>query len=311
MGRYWAHDVPAWLTEVGVRWRGWPGHETRSRSSGGFEGDAPRGLVWHHTAGSGSWSTDYVARYCAERATVDGRRVTPVGNAVGGRDGEIVIIAAGAANTQGKGGPVTTSAGLVPLDDGNRRLYAVEFHNNGIGQEWPQEQIEAGVRAFAVMARKWRMDPMTDVLLHHTWCLPSCPGRKIDAAGPTPSHPQLGGLAGARTWNVVELRKVVAAEIARQEAPVTPVARTLSLGMSGPDVYALIDLLMRSRAYPAQWAGDRNDGVFGPHTYAGVANVQTFLRLPVTGVWGEPEATSWLAWLQLVEALGAPQPEAA
>jgi LysM repeat protein len=40
----------------------------------------------------------------------------------------------------------------------------------------------------------------TDVFGHAGYCEPSCKGRKIDPAGPTPGYPNLGGTSGAKTW---------------------------------------------------------------------------------------------------------------
>jgi hypothetical protein len=47
------------------------------------------------------------------------------------RDGAVWLIAAGAANTAGKGGPLTLSRGTVPLDSGNSTTWAWEVANGG------------------------------------------------------------------------------------------------------------------------------------------------------------------------------------
>ena len=67
----------------------------------------------------------------------------PIANMLLDRTGMVWPIAAGAANTQGKGGPTTFSRGTCPLDQGNTYLWAIEAQNNGVGQEWPVAQIDA------------------------------------------------------------------------------------------------------------------------------------------------------------------------
>ena len=61
----------------------------------------------------------------------------PIGNIYLGIDGTAYMLAAGAANTAGKGGPVTMSRGTVGIDHGNTTTWAIEAANNGTGQPWP------------------------------------------------------------------------------------------------------------------------------------------------------------------------------
>jgi hypothetical protein len=57
------------------------------------------------------------------------------------------------------------------------------------------------------------------VFSHAGYCQPSCPGRKIDPAGPTPSHPDLGGTSGCRTWQDSAFRSYLDALVAPTPPP--------------------------------------------------------------------------------------------
>lgn len=202
MGRYWLHDAPQMLRDAGLDVDLYPGWELRSRSTGGL--DDILGIVAHHTASGGSEAA-------GERYSYQNAADRPIGNMHLRRDGTIVFGAAGAANTQGKGGPVTGSRGTVPLNQGNRYMVAIEAHNNGVGEVWPKAQVDAYLVAIAALCKGYGLDPARDVWTHAGYCAPSCPGRKIDAAGPTPSHPELGGIVGRATWSQDELRRLAAA----------------------------------------------------------------------------------------------------
>ena len=209
IGAYWLLDLPDVLSGAGCKVTLYSGWQTRSRSTGGL--DAILGIVAHHTGGGGSEAN-------AEDYGFVNADDKPIGNMYLRRDGTYVIGAAGAANTQGKGGPVTCSKGTVPLDQGNKYMIAVEAHNNGAGEVWPKTQMDAYFRGVAAMCRAYGLDPARDVFTHNGYCAPSCPGRKVDPAGPTPDYPTLGGTSGARTWPQNELRRLVIA----QSSPTPP-----------------------------------------------------------------------------------------
>jgi hypothetical protein len=179
------------------------------------------GVVVHHTA-SPARSTpgqqfQNDASYCAV-----GHQDAPVGNMVLGPDGELSVHAAGAANTQGKGGPWTTSRGTVPLDGGNSRLVAIEACNDGQGQVWNPAQCEAYAAlvgelaaAYGFRTDRWGAHA-SDVLSHEEWTRPSCPGRKCDPAGPSPWSPQqAGGCSAGNVWTMDLFR----AEVGTLPAP--------------------------------------------------------------------------------------------
>jgi hypothetical protein len=176
MGGIWLLDLPDVVRDAGLSVRTWPGWDTRGRSSGGY--DAVLAVFAHHTASSTSPDGD--CRYMWE-----GSPDRPIGAMLLDRGGRVTVGAAGATNTQGKGGPVTTSVGTIPLDKGNVYGLAVEAANNGVGEPWPTAQQEAYVVLVAALCDAYGLDVARDCISHREWCEPSCPGRKVDPAGPS------------------------------------------------------------------------------------------------------------------------------
>jgi hypothetical protein len=167
------------------------GWENRARSSGGFP-SPPLGVIWHHTASQTSPQNDlnYMIHNCPDE---------PVGNMLLDRDGVVWPIAAGAANTAGKGGPYSFSRGTVPLDSGNTRTWNIEAANNGVGGPWPQAQIDAYFIASNALNAHFGNLP-SDLATHQAWA----PDRKIDPA--TASAVQgpwvPGSINSSGTWNL-------------------------------------------------------------------------------------------------------------
>lgn len=177
------------------------GWRDRSRSSGGFEDPGPLGVVCHHTASVASVASDI--NFCIN--TSDD---APVGNGLFDRNGIFNFHTAGAANTQGRGGPVLMSSGFVPLDSGNSRLIAIEGANSGIGEEWNAIQADLYPQLVACMGdmikREWGLDFSPNCCIsHQEWA----PTRKNDAAGPTAGQPW--GRPGATTWAMDDFRGVL------------------------------------------------------------------------------------------------------
>lgn len=196
MGSIWLYDLPDVVDAAGLEVRVWHGWETRARSSGGLDG------LWavfcHHTASTTDPDSD-----CAwEWDYADDR---PIGNMHLDRDGRVTIGAAGAANTQGKGGPWQTSSGTIPLDKGNCYGIAIEAANAGTGEPWPAAQTSAYVELVAALADWYGLDVTRDCFSHALWCEPSCAGRKIDPAGPSP------WAQGSATWDWDAFRASAAA----------------------------------------------------------------------------------------------------
>ena len=193
MGNVWLTDLPTWLSSAGLRvdvyddkWT------TRSRSSGGYE--QVLGIGIHHDAGSVNGSEKGAADYGWKNA--DDR---PIGAIRLWRDGHILVGAAGATNTMGKGGPLKVSKGTIPQDQGNLYMLAIEAANNGVGEPWATQMIDAYLQMVWTLCQKLGLKH-SDVYSHAGYCQPTCPGRKIDPAGPTPGYPNLGGTSGAKTW---------------------------------------------------------------------------------------------------------------
>ena len=216
MGDLWARALPHYLEAWGVPVRDlYDGWETRSRSTGGFDG------VWgvgvHHTASRASVDNDcaYMWRNAADR---------PIGNVLLDRDGLVTVGCAGASNTQGKGGPVHTARGAIPQDSGNRYLFSIEAANDGAGEVWPDAQQSTYV-ALVCAVMDWATHetpgpPLAcgDVLSHYEW---AC-GRqsKVDPAGPSQwSKPSGGG--EANMWRMDDFRGSVFAH-ANAVVPVPP-----------------------------------------------------------------------------------------
>jgi hypothetical protein len=187
------------------------GWERRSRSSGGFDAP-PLGIVWHHTASSASVNSDL-------NYMINGSPDEPVGNLLLDRAGIVWPIAAGAANTQGKGGPESFSRGTVPVDQGNTRLWAMEVANNGVGEPWPQQQIDAYFTASNAINAMFGNQP-TDIVSHHEWA----PSRKIDPAVAAsvqgPWQPRSINSSG--TWNFDDVRNEAMRRAAATPEPPTP-----------------------------------------------------------------------------------------
>lgn len=227
MGNLWLPDVDDWI-RAGPDVPGvevWPGWLTRSRSSGGFAD--LYAITLHHDASSPSSDWRAVCRDLWET-----NAVRPVGNAYLRRDGVWVVGAAGASNTNGKGGPLRCSRGTIPLDQGNQYAFAVEADNSGVGEVWPDVQLRsyvggiagviAGLRdvgaydAALGVARRLVLNPVgMDVHAHFEWT-----DRKIDPAGPPLSPAGYGNPADSiHRWKMGELRSDVAAALDSPEPP--------------------------------------------------------------------------------------------
>lgn len=192
MSRIWLHETPKYFDKFKINYKLYPGWELRSRKSGGYEKIMAIGL--HHTASSASGTNQMAWMW-------KNSPVNPIGNIFIDTDGTVWLGAAGASNTQGSGGPVTTTKGVVPKSSGNLYFIAIEGSNDGIGQVWTEKQMDSYVKTCAALCDQFNLDPMKDIFSHWEWVFPDKPGRKIDPAGPTPSMPEIGGASGRNRWN--------------------------------------------------------------------------------------------------------------
>jgi hypothetical protein len=185
------------------------GWQKRARSSGGFP-STPLGIQWHHTASSTSPANDL-------SYMINGSSDAPIGNLLLDRTGTFWPIAAGAANTAGKGGPLAMSRGTIPQDSANTRTFAIEAANNGVGEQWPQAQIDAYFLGSNALNAFFGNQP-TDVFNHNTWA----PTRKIDPA--TASAVQGPWKPGSSTSSGTWRQSDVTSECQRRAstAPPTP-----------------------------------------------------------------------------------------
>lgn len=132
----------------------------------------PRAIMAHHTA-SGSQSGNFASESVVTfgRSDLSG----PLCQFLLGRDGTVKVIAAGYANHAGYGGP---KAG-IPENMGNTYTYGIEAENNGIGENWTLEQLNAYYRLCAALLVWMGTKDVSKVFGHKEWA----PGRKIDPAG--------------------------------------------------------------------------------------------------------------------------------
>jgi hypothetical protein len=176
------------------------GWESRARGSGGFA-SPPLAVVWHHTASDTAPANDL-------SWMIDGSDDAPIGNMLIDRDGVCWPIAAGAANTQGKGGPCSFSRGTAPLDSGNSTLWAVECANAGTGAEpWPVAQVDAFFRASNALNARFGNQP-TDIITHALGDGTGWTDRKVDpaTAGAVEGPWQPRSVTSSGTWSADDIR---------------------------------------------------------------------------------------------------------
>lgn len=200
MGSVWLGSLPAVLRNAGLEVDVFPGWETRSRVTGGY--DEVRAIQAHHTASNTTPVNDmaYMWRNAPDR---------PIGACYLSRDGRWTVGAAGATNTSGRGGPLTTSRGTIPADSANRFVLSIEAANRGDGEVWSDVQLAsyvAGVSALALAYLGQGLGEPGDVHGHHEWT-----ARKIDPAG------QSWYASGRNKWDMRRFRDDVA--IAGQPLP--------------------------------------------------------------------------------------------
>lgn len=190
-------DLANWLRAGGLSVKEYQGWQNRSRSSGGYASN-PLCVMWHHTASSSSWNGQRDADYIAT-----GDSDAPLANLYIDRSGLVWVIAAGATNTNGKGGPQSFSRGTVPVDSMNTRAVGVEMGNNGVGEPWPQCQIDSMFTVSNIVNAKLGNRP-SDCCTHNVWA----PTRKIDpATAPAVQGPwKPRGTNSSGTWNLDDIR---------------------------------------------------------------------------------------------------------
>jgi len=278
VGSIWLRDLDAVLGRV-PNLSTFPGWQNRSRSSGGYDGLF--GIVIHHTASNTSPERDMNYMW---KTAPDG----PIGAIYLGRDGRIVIGAAGATNCVGKGGPLTTSKGTVPKDRGNQNTLSIEAANAGTGEAWPQVQTDAYVTLVRALCDGYGFDPNRDVYGHFDYCAPSCPGRKIDPAGPSP----FGSVNASGTWNINLFRSAVTGSTPpKPPDPTPPTSGVFTVNGYRKDVRqgseGKMAKMCQQQINLIAGQGIVEDGKFGNQSVAALKNVQAVLGVPVDGWCGQ------------------------
>lgn len=188
------------------------GWQTRARSSGGYADGRPWCVLWHHTASQTSPANDvsYI---------VSGSPDAPLSNLYLARDGSVWICAAGATNTNGKGGPLAVGRGTVPLDSMNTYAIGVEAANSGNGEQWPGVQIDAYFALSLALTDAYGL-AADDVATHAEWA----PTRKIDpaTAAAVKGIWQPRSINSSGTWNLDDLRAECRARSSSSPTPTPP-----------------------------------------------------------------------------------------
>lgn len=141
--------------------------------------DTIQGIVCHHTA---SPSTSTLATNLAVVKNGNTVGPGPIAQLLLWRDGTFYTIAAGKANHAGAGGPVSfipeSPTGTLSL--ANDRTLGIEAVNNGTGELWAPEMLDAYEAGVAAILTYLGLDE-SRAITHNEWA----PTRKIDPAGPT------------------------------------------------------------------------------------------------------------------------------
>ena len=260
MGDLWLPLLPTWLeravgADMVLRADGW---ESASRSTGGY--DDVFAIQWHHDAiDQPTWTLEQSIPLHAER-----HRYAPVGALVLERvTGRWGVIAAGATNTSGKGGPLPCSRGVIPVDSGNRFIISIEAQNNGRGEPWSDDMLDSYALGTAAIIKGLRDDGAYDARRDEFVPIvldPEHPGdvhahyrldgrgyttRKIDPADGEGDQPvsRYGRSDDPRygRWDMAAAQSDVAAALARLDNPAPPP------GFGGPPVTSPVNPTTVSR----------------------------------------------------------------
>lgn len=164
-------SMAQWLRNAGLNVIEQAGWQSRARGSGGYTNGRPWCIMWHHTASNPSSDGQGDVNFIITAQDA------PLSNLYINRAGTVWVIAAGATNTNGKGGPYTVSKGTIAADSMNTAAIGIEVANNGVGEPWPQAQIDAFFATSIALTQALGLRP-DDICSHTVWA----PGRKIDPA---------------------------------------------------------------------------------------------------------------------------------
>jgi hypothetical protein len=196
MGSVYLTQLADWCRAEGLDVVEDSGWEHRARSSGGYESGRPWVIMWHHTASDTSPQND-VAYICHNSPDA------PISNILLDRHGTVWVCAGGATNTNGKGKATSVSKGTVPADSMNTYAVSIEIANNGVGEAYPQAQIDAAFVLSNMLARRLGLAP-DDCCTHQAYA----PDRKIDpaTAGAVQGSWQPDSVTSSGTWSLPDLQ---------------------------------------------------------------------------------------------------------
>jgi hypothetical protein len=184
-------DLADVLRRAGLRVHEVDGWEQRQRGGSGYGQADPIGVIVHHTASPPSWDGQPDTRFLTFDCDVK-----PMANLYLDRGGQWWVLAGGATNTNGAGGPW----GPIPRDSANSRVIGIEAGNNGVGEPWPDVMQDSYVAGVAALADAYGVEA-ANILSHQEWA----PTRKVDPAGPS----RFGSVNGSGSWDMDRFRAAV------------------------------------------------------------------------------------------------------
>jgi hypothetical protein len=249
------------------------GWQTRSRSSGDF--DQIQGIGVHHAADSIGTSVAGTIQW----ATVTSSS-RPIGNGTITRTRygpRIVLWSVRATNTQGKGGPVLTNRGVIPLDSGNRRMFSWEAMNNGSGEPWDDAMCDLYVRACCAVldcinstTPGAKLTP-GDIFAHFEWA----PTRKNDPAGPCRWNDQRNARWDMNRFRGDVFMRLMTGPVDRPTPPPAPPTEEFLMALSDAEQQELLYRVRRLNARDDVRLFDANDGAY---LHAQLAELLTDIR---------------------------------
>jgi hypothetical protein len=184
-------DLADVLRRTGHGVREVDGWQFRERGGSGFPSQRPAGIIVHHTASPTSWDGQPDVDFIGTHSDV-----APLSNLYLDRAATWWVIAAGATNTNGTGGPW----GPIPQDSANSNVIGIEAGNDGIGEPWPEAMQDSYVSGVAALAEHYRVET-DNIIAHFEWA----PTRKVDPAGPS----RFGSVNSSHSWDMDNFRAAV------------------------------------------------------------------------------------------------------
>jgi hypothetical protein len=251
-----------------------PGWETNAASRYSFN---PIGVMLHHTASNRNTGRTMPSRDIVQFGRKDLKG--PLSQFLIGRDGAILLIAGGRCHHAGRGQTSVLNASMddvLPPDNGegaydarkigsfkggNKYWVGIEIENDGIGEPYSDEVIDATIRTCAVLCQLHKWNPLTRVIMHREWTK-----RKIDPSSRIPWRRLIDGCMNG-SFELPERDKET-----EQPEPF----RVLKRGSRGPDV-ARIQKVLNLTA----------DGIYGVITSQQVLLFQRKHNLTADGIVGK------------------------